>query len=268
MSRGSVICIILHSGFPVQDVDPIAAEGIPTAGYPGYTLICNVSREPQLTATLAVQWIDPSGNIIIDNGTNFTVSGNDVTNDVVLTSRLTFTSLYTSQAGVYTCRTLQTIRNIVSNHSVEMTYPVRVKCKSTQSTLTTNGMTCSFCPSVPPPSTPTFSLSRNTTLNAGTNFSLTCLITPNTTGVDTAFTVESIFTGPATPDSRVGVSQPTSVGGVVYETVMTFQRLFESDTGSYNCSAVISSSTAEFIDVSDSAYESQSITVGRKLFVV
>ena len=117
-------------GFPTQFVNPITAEGISTAGFSGYTLICNTSREPDLppTSTLAVQWFDPRGNII-SSGESFTIYGAGPTNNVSLISRLVFNSLYTSQAGVYTCRTLQTIPGTVINHPEPLTFPVQVRCE-------------------------------------------------------------------------------------------------------------------------------------------
>ena len=112
-----------------------------------------------------------------------------------------------------------------------------------------------------------FRQSRNSTLFAGTNFSLTCLISPNTTGVDTDFTVESVVTGPGTSpeSSRVNVSQLMSVGGGVYETVVVFRHLVEADSGSYNCLAMISSSQTNIV-TSDSTSGSETIDVGRKKF--
>ena len=108
----------------------ITAEGIPTAGFSGYALICNTSREPDLppTSTLAVQWLDPSGSVI-SSGENFTISGAGPTTDVRLISRLVFNSLYTSQAGKYTCRTLHTIPGIAINYNESATFPVWVKGK-------------------------------------------------------------------------------------------------------------------------------------------
>ena len=122
--------VIFFAGFPVQEVDHITNEGIATAGYSGYTLICKVIKEQDLpdTATLAIQWLDPSGSVI-DSGTNFTISDTGPTFDDKLTSRLTFNSLYTSQVGEYTCRTLQTIPGLVNNHTMYVSFLVRVKCK-------------------------------------------------------------------------------------------------------------------------------------------
>ena len=120
----------LSAGFPTQLVDDITDEGVSLAGFSGYTLICNTSREPDLPSetTLAVQWLDPRGNII-SNGENLTISGAGPTNDGSLTSRLVFNSLYTSQAGEYTCRTLETIPGTVTNHPELVTFPVQVKCE-------------------------------------------------------------------------------------------------------------------------------------------
>ena len=120
----------LSAGFPTQLVDDITDEGVSLAGFSGYTLICNTSREPDLppTSTLAVQWLDPRENII-SNGENFTISGAGPTTDVGLISRLVFNSLYISQAGIYTCRTLQTIPGTVTNHPELVTFPVQVKCE-------------------------------------------------------------------------------------------------------------------------------------------
>ena len=110
-----------------------------------------------------------------------------------------------------------------------------------------------------------FRCNHNTTLNAGTTFSLTCLITPNTTGVDTGFTVQSSITGPGISDmDRVTVSQPILVGGGVYETTVTFNHLREGDTGSYDCSAMVTSSQPNVM-TSDPTSGSESIDVGRKL---
>ena len=123
------IHIFLITGFPTQLVD-VTDEGISTAGFSGYTLICNTSREPDIppTSTLAVEWLNPRGNIIT-NGTNFTISGAGPTTDASLMSSLVFINLYTSQAGEYTCRTLQTIPGTVVNHPESKTFTVQVKCE-------------------------------------------------------------------------------------------------------------------------------------------
>ena len=113
----------------------------------------------------------------------------------------------------------------------------------------------------------TFRRSRNTTLTAGTSFSLTCIITPNTTGVDTDIIVESSIMGNGVSDTdRVSVSPwPVSVGENTYETTVTFAHLLEADSGAYNCSALVRSPPSQPNVVSSgSSYGSESISVGRK----
>ena len=110
---------------------PITTEGSSIAGLSGYTLICSASKNQFLSdsSTLAVQWLDVNGAIISEDNANFTVSDVGPTSNTVLISRLTFNSLFTSQAGVYTCRTLLTIPGTVDNHSIEETFLVSVKCE-------------------------------------------------------------------------------------------------------------------------------------------
>ena len=121
---------------------------------------------------------------------------------------------------------------------------------------------------MPAPISPlTFRHSRNTTLNAGTSFSLTCIITHNTTGVDTDIIVESSIMGNGISDTdRVSVSpRPVFVGGITFETTVTFSHLLEADAGAYNCSAYITSPPSlPNVITSDSTSGSESIGVGRK----
>ena len=103
-----------------------------TAGYTGYALVCTTNREANLNpaSTLAVQWLDSDGNMII-SGDVFSISGTQgPVDDVSITSRLTFNSLMTSQAGLYTCRTFLTIPGTVVDHRVEHNVTVTVKCES------------------------------------------------------------------------------------------------------------------------------------------
>lgn len=118
----------------MQSVEPITDEGLSIAGLSGYTLICSTSKNQFLSSssTLAIQWLDTNDMVITrsrEDSSIFTVSSFGPTADTVLTSRLTFNSLYTSQAGMYTCRTLLTIPGTVTNHTMEVKFLVSVKCK-------------------------------------------------------------------------------------------------------------------------------------------
>lgn len=111
----------------------------------------------------------------------------------------------------------------------------------------------------------TFRRSRSSALYAGTSFSLTCIITPNTTGVDTNVTVQSSISIPRNSDmDRIIISPPTFTGSV-YETTVVFSPIIEDDTGAYNCSAgVIPISQQDLIIMSNRSFGSVSISVGRK----
>ena len=120
-----------HAGFPPQHVN-ITDEGDSISGYSGYTLICTITHEQDLSplSTLSVQWLDPNGGII--DGDRFNISGTrGPSTENMLTSRLTFHNLLTSQSGEYICRSLLTIPGTnVSNYAVDGSYFVQVNCES------------------------------------------------------------------------------------------------------------------------------------------
>ena len=123
--------LTIIADFPPQTVT-VTDEGVSTAGFSGYTLICNTNREQDLpsSSTLMVQWLGPDGNTIT-TGNGFTIIGTQgPSNDITLTSRLTFSNLLTSQAGLYTCRTLLTIPGTAVDHTVEHNFAVTVKRES------------------------------------------------------------------------------------------------------------------------------------------
>ena len=125
------LSLFIISDFPPQIIN-VTDGGVSSAGYSGYTLICTTNREADLpsSSTLTIQWLNPDGNAIT-TGNGFTISGTQgPSNDISLTSRLTFSTLLTSQAGLYTCRTLLTIPGTVVDHSVEYNFAVTVKRKS------------------------------------------------------------------------------------------------------------------------------------------
>ena len=117
--------------FLPQQVD-LTDEGDSFVGYSGYALICTTTREQDMSpsSTLSVQWLDPDGRVV--DGDSFSISGSQgPSNDIVLTSRLSFNTLLTSHTGVYTCRSLLTIPGTdIYNHSMNETIFVSVKCKS------------------------------------------------------------------------------------------------------------------------------------------
>ena len=81
-------------------------------------------------STLSVQWLDPNGSVV--DGDSFSISGTPgPSSDIILTSRLSFLNLLTSQSGEYRCRSLLSIPGTgISNHHVKGSFFVEVNCES------------------------------------------------------------------------------------------------------------------------------------------
>ena len=143
--------IITFAGFPSQNVT-VTEEGLSIAGYLDYALLCTVTREQHLSSSsiISIQWLGPNG--LISTGENFTVNNSegsgsgydtlDVLRDAftttyyveqsanMVTSRLQFKHLLTSQAGEYTCRTFLSIPSTqILNYSVVEMFTVTVRRK-------------------------------------------------------------------------------------------------------------------------------------------
>ena len=104
-------------------------EGVNAIAGDDITLICNVSRVSTLdpSTLLEVMWLDADGNIITSDDMNLlVVSTITNTTDTNTQSTLTFPLLTTSQGGVYSCAVNMTIPDIVMDHQVISTAPVRV----------------------------------------------------------------------------------------------------------------------------------------------
>ncbi len=91
---------------------------------------------------------------------------------------------------------------------------------------------------VPAPEAVVIFQSRETPLYEGTAFSLSCLITPNRTGVDTEFVIQRSFMGPETSATeRISLSDTvTSFDDI--QLSFSFSPLILNDTGIYECSAI------------------------------
>ncbi len=89
------------------------------------------------------------------------------------------------------------------------------------------------------------SASRDTPLYEGTTgLSLTCVVTPDTTGVDTDTSLTRGVSGPADGD-RVTTSD--NVNGGVATVVYSIGILSLTDTGSYTCSATVSPVSSQYV---------------------
>ena len=119
------------TGFPPQNTT-VTDEGVSIAGYSGYSLLCTAIRDQDLSSstTISILWLDSNGLEVSGNQSTNMSSEGSANNDMV-TNRLSFDSLLTSQAGEYTCKTAMTIPGTdILNYTVDETFIVTVKCKS------------------------------------------------------------------------------------------------------------------------------------------
>ena len=115
-------------------------------------------------------------------------------------------------------------------------------------------------PTVPPPESVTIELGRGAPLYEGTTFSLTCIITPNRTGVDTGFMVIPTFSGPGSPAASDVVMQMDTMD---FQTTLSFTStnpLVLNNSGSYLCSSTVMSQLPN-IDMSDAGMAEVVISV-------
>lgn len=114
---------------------------------------------------------------------------------------------------------------------------------------------------MPPPQSISVRANREGPLYEGTQFSLTCLISPNRTGVDTQFTVQTSFAGPQTPeDDRLTTSDTTTVDDIL-QVILTLSPVSVMDDDSpYICSASATSS-AQHVITSDAVTNTMMISV-------
>ena len=119
---------------------------------------------------------------------------------------------------------------------------------------------------VPPPESVRITMSREAPLYEGTTFSLTCIITPNRTGVDTGFVVNvPTFSGPGAPP-RSDVTMITD--NMDFQTSLSFtssNTLAMRNTGAFSCSSiVVSTPRVPNIDQSDATTAEVNIIVTSK----
>ena len=104
--------------------------------------------------------------------------------------------------------------------------------------------------------------SRDSPLYEGTSFSLTCVITPNMTGVDiTDFEIEINFTGPVT-FATDRIENVTSLNDT--QISLTFSPLIMNATGLYECSVMVYSALPN-VTASDSEMNDTVLSILRKL---
>ena len=95
----------------------------------------------------------------------------------------------------------------------------------------------------------------STLLYKGSSVNLTCTATLNTTVVDTAVTVSSVWTGPSgeqlTNTSRVTIIDMFQSSP--YQSVIVFDPVDDQDSGQYHCNFTIASNNTAVLPVMNSA---------------
>ena len=124
---------------------------------------------------------------------------------------------------------------------------------------------------VPPPLSVPVTRGRPVPHYEGTTLDLTCTITLNTTGVDTAVIGERQFSGTTgSEDSRVTLS-PLEMVQDDFITTLTFNPVGSADGGLYTCSATVSSDlsvpNSQYISTSEPTEDPYNLAVTGKLLL-
>ena len=225
----------------------VSEDGPLEAGSAGLTLTCTVHETISgLTNTPSAHWMTSSGPV--SSGEDITVT-ETFRNATTATATLTFSSLHTSHAGLYTCQgTLVSPAAVYGINSTTDAVSVTVSCKCGQSCLYSLCheiySVCMYVHTVP---TPAVALSvPSGPLYEGTSQTLTCTVTlPDT--VDTDVTVTVHWT-PDTTSDRVSISPVSSMRSPFIST-LTLSPLSMTDATQYSCMAT-ADSASQFITAS------------------
>ncbi len=193
---------------------------------------------------------------MISTGSDFTVGG-VAGSGPTYSSELMFTSLKTSQAGVYTCSATHNSVTSMSTTPVSVT-SMLLSCGTIGLKYTLYLNLCTP-PPVPPPSV-AVTASPDRILYDGESVTLTCTITLDP-AVDSVIYVTASWAG---PDGAIsdGVSGVTGSGP--YQSTLTLPSLVTSDTGVYACTASVGTSTPQVV-ASEDVTDTHTITVGKEI---
>ena len=106
--------------------------------------------------------------------------------------------------------------------------------------------------------------SRGGLIYEGTMFSLTCLITPNMTGVNTDITIQRTFSGPGT-----SAADRVTTENDAFQTTLMFRPVAMTDDGRYVCSAsAISTPQYPSVEASNETENRTIMAISRKPYLL
>ncbi len=131
--RHIIIIIFRVSAVPPSPVMVLINPSITGTQVAGsaYTLSCIALKSVSgLTQSAQTQWIGPNGAPLATNG-NIVVDS-AVTGSLRTTQNVTFSSLFTSDAGVYTCRSTLSSPALATPYQTMQTYTIIISGKQSR----------------------------------------------------------------------------------------------------------------------------------------
>jgi len=238
-----------------------SSSGVPAAGS-SFTITCvalksasGFSQSPQ------VSWTSPSGGIVTSGG-GLTLAS-PMTDSLRTTQALTFDTLSTAEAGVYTCDASLSSSALTSPYQTNETHTVQVSGESLHinNTLCFSSVFLVILYAVP---TPRITLTSNTGQYISDNTVIfTCTITLAST-VNSGEMVSTSWSGPngqLINSSSVTLSNVRSIASESYQSSLTITGFVPAvHNGNYRCNGSVTSMSSYVTGTSTSATTSVMIS--------
>lgn len=122
-----LVCVSAVPPSPVMVLINPSIAGTQVAGS-AYTLSCIALKSVSgLTQTAQIQWMGPNGAPLATNSNIVVASA--VTGSLTTTQNITFNSLFTSDAGVYTCRSTLSSPALTTPYQTMQMYTIIISGK-------------------------------------------------------------------------------------------------------------------------------------------
>ena len=232
---------------PEPDITAMVSGGTPTVGE-SYSLTCTVTGADRLNPTITYKWF--KDNTMVSGETQSTLS---------------FSSLSLSDAGQYRCDV--TVSSTLLSQSI--TKMSNTQGLTLQSKYNSSLMICylivMLSHAVPPPTALTVTASPGDPfIVEGHPLTLTCSIELSE-AVNIAVTVNTVWSGPPGTQFTTTTSFATRMTATTYTSTATISSVETSDSGEYNCTATVSSTSPFVIKSHNGVSELYSVTVGMNL---